>query len=81
MFDGLGSQYPEKERKPKTKPNLKQEREDVKYQKPINNAELTQDMATFYGHENRGQLLDGNKLYQKSKNPQTGKAPGVPSKV
>ena len=31
MFDGLGSQYPEKDRKPKAKPNLKQERPDVKY--------------------------------------------------
>ena len=42
MFDGLGSAYPDKSApKPRSKPNLTHERKDVKFQKPLNNDQLT----------------------------------------
>ena len=38
-------------------------------------------MASFYGQDKGGQLIDGNKLYQASKNTGAGNVPAVPDNM
>lgn len=79
MMDRLGESNPLKP--PRT--NVKQapgaeKKKHVTYQKPLNTDNLNKDRNTFYGFEGKGQEIDVNKLYQASKNPNPGQAPGVP---
>jgi hypothetical protein len=49
----------------------------VEFSKPLNKDELAKDRNTFYAEDGRGPEIDVNKLYQASKNPRQGEAPGV----